>query len=67
MPQDIIDMYKYKNNLIIYDNNLLSEKDVLDKNETIEDVKNDIELIRYIDSNRALLLKGVNITRQDIE
>ena len=34
---------------------------------TIEDVKNDIELIRYIDSNRAMLLKGVNITRQDIE
>ena len=34
---------------------------------TIEDVKNEIELIRYIDSNRAMLLKGVSITRQDIE
>ena len=33
----------------------------------LEDVKQEIELIRYIDSNRAMLLQGINITRQDIE
>ena len=35
---------------------------------TIEDIKQEIESIRYLESNRALLLsKNTNISRQDIE
>lgn len=33
----------------------------------IEDVKQDIELIRFIDSNKGILLKNVNVTRQELE
>lgn len=34
---------------------------------TIEDVKQEIEMIRYIDSNKVNLFKDITITRQDIE
>ena len=34
---------------------------------TIEDVKQEIESIRYLESNRALLLQNTKVTRQDIE
>ena len=34
---------------------------------TLEDVKQENEIIRYIDSNKANLFKDINITRQDIE
>ena len=34
---------------------------------TIEDIKQEIELIRYIDSNKGILLKNVNITRHELE
>lgn len=34
---------------------------------TLESAKEEIENIRYIDSNRSALLNGLNITRQDIE
>ncbi len=33
----------------------------------IEDVKQEIELIRFIDSNKGILLKNVNVTRQELE
>lgn len=34
---------------------------------TIESAKQEIENIRYIDSNTSTLLNGINVTRQDIE
>ena len=34
---------------------------------TIESAKEEIENIRYIDSNKAALLHNLNITRQDLE
>lgn len=34
---------------------------------TIEDIKEEIEVIRFIESNKSELLKNINIKRQDIE
>ena len=33
----------------------------------IEDVKNEIEIMRFIDSNRGIILQDVSVTRQEIE
>ena len=34
---------------------------------TIESAKEEIENIRYIDSNKSNLLNGLSVTRQDLE
>lgn len=34
---------------------------------TLESAKDEIEMIRIIDSDKSAILRGINITRQDIE